>query len=154
MAKYNYDYLSEFSLQLCDSCGACSCVCPMRIIYPDFNRKSAPRTLIRQTKLKTKYRGILTNALWLCFTCDACGDICPQGVKFREFVISEKERMLNSGKNGKLAYCAECRKPYIPRPVLKALKEKISSPAYQKLIESCPSCRQRNTGIRFPRQNV
>ena len=134
---------SDFSLQLCDSCGACSCVCPMRIIYPDFDRKSAPRTLVRRARMKAKDRRILSNALWLCFTCDACTEVCPQGVKFREFVESEREKILASGRKGKLALCELCGRAHIPQPALKALKNMIAAAEYRRLLDFCPSCRRR-----------
>jgi len=135
--------VSDFSLRLCDSCGACSCVCPMRIIYPEFDRKSAPRTIVRRSRMKAKERRVLTNALWLCFTCDACTEVCPQGVKFREFVESERERILASGRRGKLALCALCGKAHIPEPALKALKNKIAASEYGRLLDLCPVCRRR-----------
>jgi ferredoxin len=133
----------DFSLQLCDSCGACSCVCPMRTIYPEFDRKSAPRTLVRRTRMKAKERRTLNNALWLCFTCDACTEVCPQGVRFREFVESEREGILASGRKGKLAVCVSCGRAHIPEPALKALKSRIVAPEYRRLLDLCPTCRRR-----------
>lgn len=93
--------------------------------------------------MKAKERRVLTNALWLCFTCDACTEVCPQGVKFREFVESERERILASGRRGKLALCALCGKAHIPEPALKALKNKIAASEYGRLLDLCPVCRRR-----------
>lgn len=154
----------KFGLHQCDRCGTCAAVCPMREVYPDFNRRFAPRSTIARLRIKNALAPsnieelLEDNGLWMCLACEACLNTCPQGVEFRNFVENIRDTVLKAGKHDKFSSCSCCGKTYLPKLVVEALGRYFSESEERDFLLYCPKCRRRAQGIRqrhlnFPGKN-
>ena len=148
--------VSKFGLPSCNRCGSCAAVCPMRVVYPDFDSKYAPRTIIARLMLSSalgrdvQMTDLLDDeGLWMCLTCEACLNVCPEGVKFRDFVEHLREAALEKNLTGRFALCSRCARPYLPKVVVEALGRYLPDEESRELLSTCPKCRSRACGRRI-----
>ena len=122
------------SLLLCDACGACVAVCPMRVFYGRADRTLSPRAVIRLLRFGE------TESAGLCVDCRACEEVCPQGVGLRRHLL----------ETGLLrpAVCACCGAP-IKSEVVQARLAELTGVEHVRLL--CERCRRRGVARRFER---
>jgi len=77
----------------CFSCGACTAVCPVSAIEPDFS----PSLIIRQILQGLRTQLLSSPALWYCARCARCSFQCPQDVRFLDIIQGLRQMALREG---------------------------------------------------------
>lgn len=114
---------------MCDGCGACVAVCPMRKFWG--MRKLSPRRMVRLLRYGETKESVF------CLDCFGCAEVCPQGVGLRSHL---KAAGLLSVKR-----CSECGRPLKPSNALLFLKEK----GFFVDLWICERCRSRKVALKF-----
>ena len=122
-------------IELCDGCGACAALCPMRDFYPDFSACNTPRAIIRRFRLGEPEGSIKGFAF--CLDCLVCEQVCPQGVRFRELLSRVPLEVVT---------CEVCGRELRTRFVLSRVAELTS-----RDILVCERCERRRAAERLCR---
>ena len=84
------------NLNLCLECGKCSSVCPMLVLYGNYNYDRSPRGVVERMSLNDP--GTLDDeTFWYCLTCQECSFYCPSGVDFQNFMMALREILIAQG---------------------------------------------------------
>lgn len=125
--------IMDGAVELCDGCGACASMCPMRSFYPDFPVCNTPRAVIRRMRLGEPRNRIKGFAF--CLDCTVCEQVCPQGVRFRELLSRMPLEMVT---------CRVCGREIRARVLLSRVAELTS-----RDVSVCERCEQRGAAERL-----
>lgn len=77
----------------CFTCGACTGVCPVRLVVEEFD----PRLIIHWVVLGMKDRVLGSDLIWFCCLCDSCYHVCPQKIRFSRVAIGVRNMAKEDG---------------------------------------------------------
>lgn len=80
-------------IKRCFACGACTGICPVSRVVPEFD----PRKIIHMAILGLKDRLLTSVLIWHCARCQTCTFVCPQDVRFSEVIGAVREIALEGG---------------------------------------------------------
>ncbi len=80
------------SYDQCFRCGACSSICPVKRMKPEFD----PRRIVH-TFLLGFTEKVLNEILWYCSQCGSCVEVCPMDVKPKEVIRILRTYALEKG---------------------------------------------------------
>ncbi len=78
----------------CFACGACSGVCPVEKVVPEFD----PRKIVHMVALGLTDRLLGTDVIWACSQCQSCVPVCPQQVRCSDVIKALRQEAVRRGK--------------------------------------------------------
>ena len=131
------------NLNLCLECGKCSSVCPMLVLYGNYNYDRSPRGVVERMSLNDP--GTLDDeTFWYCLTCQECSFYCPSGVDFQNFMMALREILIAQGLKKFAVFCPTCGVYLMPKKEFEYLVKDSDGRKTGELLSICPRCKQKN----------